>query len=69
MPLESACRLLNVSASNSMMVGDSKNDVVAAKSAGIKSIAVTYGYASRNEILILNPDIILDTFQQLREYV
>ena len=69
MPLECACRLLNVSAKNSMMVGDSENDVLAAKSAGINSVYVTYGYTQVNEILKLNPDIILDTFLQLREHV
>ena len=69
LPLEYVCRQLNVSTDNSMMVGDSKNDVLAAKSAGITSVTMSYGYTKKSEIVKLNSDIVLDSFKELREYI
>ncbi len=41
---------------HAMLVGDSTNDVQAAKSAGIHSCAVGYGYGHREKVLALHPD-------------
>ena len=43
-PFLKALTELNVSAHDALVVGDTKNDVEAAKSAGIKVIAVSYGF-------------------------
>src|SRR5690606_8681828 len=43
-PLLEACRQLGVAAANSVMIGDSRNDVLAARSAGMPVVCVTYGY-------------------------
>lgn len=48
----------------SVMVGDSVNDIAAAKNAGIASIAVPFGY-SDVPVASLNPDRIIDRFDEL----
>ena len=42
------------------MVGDSNYDIEAGKKAGIKTIAVTYGY--REKKYLMNADYIIDSF-------
>lgn len=68
-PLEFACSNLDVSIGNSMMVGDSENDVLAAKNAGMTSICVGYGYTDKKVINELQPDIVIDSFSQLLDYI
>lgn len=46
-------------------IGDETRDVEAAKKAGIKSIAVTWGYESRLLLLAAKPDIIISRPVQL----
>lgn len=46
-PLLEAARQLGVDPTRSLMVGDNIHDVEAAKAAGIRCIAVTYGYHHR----------------------
>lgn len=48
-------------------VGDEIRDVAAAKAAGVRSIAVSWGYAKRDALAALKPDHIVDTPQQLVE--
>lgn len=47
-----------------IMIGDSFNDIKAASNAGVPSIAVTFGY-SDVPVATLNPDRIIDTFDDL----
>jgi phosphoglycolate phosphatase len=44
--LLAACDLLGVAPRDVVMVGDSINDIASAKAAGIRSIAVSYGYTA-----------------------
>lgn len=48
-----------------LMVGDSQNDILAAKSAGIPVAALSYGY-TRVPVHELDPDHLLDRFDQLK---
>jgi phosphoglycolate phosphatase len=48
-----------------LFVGDSPADMEAAKRAGVKSCAVTYGYGLREELLQWEPDFLIDDFRQL----
>jgi phosphoglycolate phosphatase len=50
-----------------VMVGDSKNDILAAKNANIDSIAVNYGYNYGEDIKIYNPNIVIDKFSKILE--
>jgi phosphoglycolate phosphatase-like HAD superfamily hydrolase len=48
-----------------LFVGDSPADMEAAKRAGVKSCAVTYGYGLREELLKWEPDFLIDDFRLL----
>jgi 2-phosphoglycolate phosphatase len=52
-----------------LFVGDSPQDINAAKSAGIKMAAVTYGYHSENRLKKDNPDLLIDTLSALKNYL
>ena len=47
------------------MVGDSKNDIQAARAAGIPVVGLTYGYNHGEPIAASAPDWILDDFGDL----
>jgi len=44
-----------------IMIGDRKHDVIAAKKNGMKSVGVTYGYGSREELIEAGVDYLCDT--------
>lgn len=56
---------LNISPDRAVLVGDSTNDVRAAKAAGIKSCAVGYGYGDRGKVAALEPDFFCEKPQEL----
>ena len=51
----------NLNPEESIMVGDRKHDVIAAKKNGVRSLAVTYGYGSREELVEAGADYICET--------
>jgi phosphoglycolate phosphatase-like HAD superfamily hydrolase len=55
-------------ASRAVMIGDSENDVNAGRNAGARTCAVTFGYRSHEELALARPDIIVDSFEQLKQY-
>ena len=65
MPLLHVCEKLSVSVEASVMVGDSKNDILAANACGMDSIGVTYGYNYGEDIGVHKPTIIIDDFGDL----
>ena len=65
MPLEHLCKTLGVNIDQSVMVGDSKNDILAAKACGMHSIGVTYGYNYGEDINSYDPDLVVDQFQHI----
>lgn len=48
-----------------LFVGDSPADMEAAKRAGVKSCAVTYGYGQREDLSQWSPDYWIDDFREL----
>jgi|LSQX01.1.fsa_nt_gb phosphoglycolate phosphatase len=48
-----------------IMIGDRKFDIEAARKLGIKSIGVTYGFGTREELEEAKADIIVDTVEEL----
>ena len=52
-------------AGETIMVGDRKFDITGAKENGIKSIAVTYGFGSLEELNKAQPDYSVSTIQEL----
>jgi len=67
MPLLHVCESLGVSVEDSVMVGDSKNDILAANACGMHSVGVTYGYNYGEDIGVHKPTVILDDFGELLE--
>ena len=64
-PLLHACQELGVSPARTLMVGDSENDVLAAKAAGMKVVGLTYGYNYGRPIADSRPDWVFEHFSQL----
>lgn len=50
----------------SIMVGDSKNDILAAQNANMESIGVSYGYNYNENIADYKPTIVVDNFADLQ---
>ena len=66
-PLFYLAKEMNTTIEKSIMVGDSKNDILAAQNAGMNSIGVTYGYNYNENIADYKPDIVLDNFSDLQK--
>ena len=64
-PLVHVCKQLGTSIEQAVMVGDSKNDILAAKAAGMQSVGLTYGYNYNEAISLQEPDVVLDDFSHL----
>jgi len=64
-PLLHICKNLGIEPSETLMVGDSKNDILAAKSAGIGSVAVSWGYNYGEDIALYAPDHIIESLEEL----
>jgi phosphoglycolate phosphatase len=62
-PVIYAITKLSAGSHESVMVGDSNYDIEAGKKAGLKTIAVTYGYKEREHLV--NADQIIDSLQDL----
>jgi len=48
-----------------LMIGDRKHDLIGARSNGVQSVAVGYGFGSRDELLAESPDFHFETLAQL----
>jgi phosphoglycolate phosphatase len=65
MPLLHVCTQLNVDVEESVMVGDSKNDILAANGCKMQSIGVSYGYNYGEDIEDYNPTVVYDDFKDI----
>ncbi|WP_445401047.1 phosphoglycolate phosphatase [Zobellella sp. An-6] len=66
-PLLHVCRSLDVDPARTLMVGDSENDVLAAKAAGMAVVGLTYGYNYGRDIADSGPDWVLSDFAALAD--
>jgi phosphoglycolate phosphatase len=64
-PLLHACTTLGLAPSETLMVGDSINDVLAARAAAIPVVCVTYGYNEGQDPRSLPCDGWIDTLDEL----
>jgi HAD superfamily hydrolase (TIGR01549 family) len=60
-----ALAALRCAPAHALMVGDTPADIVAGKSAGTATCAVTYGFGRREALLQCTPDYVIDTFGEL----
>ena len=64
-PLLLVAEKLGLAPADLLFVGDSRNDIQAAKAAGCSSIGLTYGYNYGEPISLSEPDYIFDQFNEL----
>ena len=57
---------LNANPLECVMVGDHHNDIIGANENNVKSIAVTYGYGVKRELLRYNPTYMVDSVNELK---
>lgn len=62
LPLIHACEVLNIQSEELAMIGDSKNDIFAAKNAGSLAIGVSYGY---EDVAEYEPDMVINQLSEL----
>jgi phosphoglycolate phosphatase len=63
--IEHLLRTEQILASNAVMIGDRREDVIAARAHGVGAIGVTYGYGSHEELREAGADIICGSPQEL----
>jgi phosphoglycolate phosphatase len=64
-PLHYACQLLKQEPRHCLMVGDSRNDVLAAQAAEMPVVAVNYGYNHGEAIELSQPDCVVSSFAEI----
>lgn len=65
LPLLHAAGHFGVTPGESLMVGDSSNDVAAARAAGVPIVCVSYGYNHGEDIRSARPDAVIDSLDEL----
>lgn len=64
-PLYYLCGKFGLYPHEMLFVGDSKNDILAAKAAGCQSVGLTYGYNYNIPISESEPDFVFDDFAEI----
>lgn len=67
LPLLHAARHFGVTARETLLIGDSANDVKAARAAGMPVVCVSYGYNHGDPIRESMPDAVIDSLAELPE--
>ncbi|UPW19160.1 phosphoglycolate phosphatase [Agarivorans sp. TSD2052] len=67
LPLQHLVEHYQLNIEQLLMVGDSKNDIQAAKAAGCRSLGLTYGYNYGEDIALSGPDFVADSLVSLVE--
>lgn len=66
-PLLAAIDALGISAGEAVYIGDAVVDVLAARAAGLASVAVTWGAGLPAALETARPDVMVDTVAELRD--
>jgi len=65
LPLLHSCEHFQVKPEQALMVGDSRNDVLAARACGMPVVCVSYGYNHGEPIQATQPDRVIDSLAEL----
>ena len=65
LPLLHVCETLDIPIKDTLMIGDSRNDILSANACSMDSVGVTYGYNYDEDIGVHNPTVIIDDFSEL----
>lgn len=68
-PLRHVCDTLGVSPEQAVMIGDSKNDILAGQNANIDTLGLSYGYNYGQDIRDFNPTATFDDFQSMVDWI
>ena len=68
-PLLHVCKALNVTPEKAVMIGDSRNDILAGQNANMDTLGLSYGYNYGQDIRELNPTAAFDDFAALVKYL
>ncbi|HCT72501.1 MULTISPECIES: phosphoglycolate phosphatase [Psychrobacter] len=68
-PLLHVCASLNVSVAQAIMIGDSRNDILAGQNANMDTLGLSYGYNYGQDIRELNPTEAFDSFADLIAWI
>ncbi len=68
-PLHYVCGQLRVNPNKAVMIGDSKNDILAGQNAGIDTLGLSYGYNYGQDIRDFKPTQAFDDFASLVAYL
>jgi phosphoglycolate phosphatase len=63
--IEKVMKKLNVNAEDTAYVGDETRDIESAQEAGVKSVAVTWGYHFRDLLVRFKPNYVVDKPEEL----
>lgn len=63
--IKNIMRKNRLSEENVLYIGDETRDVDSAKKAGVRSVAVTWGWTGRELLAKHSPDYIIDSFDEL----
>ncbi len=69
LPLLTAAKQMQVNPRQSLMLGDSSNDVKAARAAGFQIICTSYGYNHGEDIRRYGPDAVIDSMTELEKFI
>ena len=69
LPLLKSAETLGVSATASMMLGDSMSDVKAARAASFSIVCMSYGYNHGEDIRDYHPDAVIDSMAEIKDIV
>ena len=67
-PVLEAMRQLGASAPETVMIGDSENDVIAGKRAATLTCAVSYGFRTADQLRIAEPDVLIEKLDELNQF-
>ena len=69
LPLLHACKHFGITPDHGMLIGDSSNDVEAARAAGMPVLCVPYGYNHGHDIRESHPDAVVDSLEAVEPYL
>ncbi len=67
--INSVIKKYSLDISDTVMVGDRKFDIDGAKAVGVRSVGVTYGFGSSEELLFHGADFIANSPEEIKKYV
>lgn len=69
LPLLYSAEFFNIDPQDCLMIGDSISDVAASRAAGFEIICMSYGYNHGVDIQEANPDLVIDSMSELKDYL